>query len=178
MIFRLFLFASILFFSTHIVCFAKDLDPEKGSDLALEVFQMSQSLDALAQQLKSQQALIDENQKLQSAISYLSFRSRSIEMMQYELRFKKERQQAYERNIERTKEEIDKLQGEQLVLQTNARAVTTNDIRDKEERLKRMQDGLEDLNSEIIKTENEIQASKDELLTFEAFVRERLDLIN
>jgi predicted RNase H-like nuclease (RuvC/YqgF family) len=175
--FRLFLLLTILLSSSHGLCFAKELTLEEQSDLALEVFQMSQSLDQLSQQLKAQQSSIDENQKLQAAIAYLSFRSRSIEMMQYELRFKKERREALEKIIVRLKEELDSWGEDEVVLQTNNQQVAASDNRKKEARLKSSQQSVERLNSEIVKLENEIQASKDDLASFETYVQERLNLI-
>ena len=131
-----FLTVALLSFSQGL-CVAKELTLKEQGDLSLEVFQMSQSLDALTQQLKSQQSKVDEYQKLQAAISYLSFRSRSIEMQQYELRFKKERQEAVAGNIERTKAELDNWDRDKKVLQASNPLAGKDETQVLEERLER-----------------------------------------
>lgn len=170
----------MLFFALFqpIECFAAETQESQRDALALEVFQMTQSLDELIQLIKSQQSKNDEYKKLQAAISYLSFRSRNIEMQQYELKYKEERKESIVRSIERTKEEIDKYDDTVSVLQTNGQGATKNDISAKEERLKILKKTLEDLDTDIIKLKNQIQSSRDELSSFEAYVQERLKLID
>ncbi len=170
------LLAALLIF-TQTICFSNELTSEERSDFAIELFQMSQSLDHLTQQLKAQQALDDENQKLQSAISYLSFRSRSIEMMQYDLRFKKERLSVIEKNIERIAEELDDYEDNGTTININNNAEITNGNRKKEDQLKIFRESHETLSSDIMRLENEIQVQKDELSSFEVYVQERLSLI-
>lgn len=172
------IFVALLSLSQPNICLAVAPQKNPSNDLALEVFQMSQSLDELTHFLKNQQSKNDEFQKLQASISYLSFRSRSIEMQEYELRFKKERRDGTERAIERTNMELEELNKDKRALQTNMPAVTPKNTISPESKLKMLQENFEELNTEIIKLENEIQASKDELASFEVYVQERLKLIH
>ena len=175
--FTLLIFAGFLLVQP-LSCFAFETQSSQNDDLALEMFQMTQSLDELIGLLKTQQAKNDDFQKLQSSISYLSFRSRSIEMQQYELRFKKERRDSLERNIVRIKEELDNWDNDKKELQSNNPVAASSNMRSPEVRLKMFQESLDNLDSEIIKLENEIQAAQDELASFETYVQKRLKLIN
>jgi len=150
---------------------------DQRDSLALELFQMTQSVDELIQLLKNRESNNNEFQKLQAAISYLSFRSRNIETLQYELRFKKERKDATEKNIELLKEQLDVLERNNPVFQSDPQSVTTAENKKISNRLAYLQKNFENLDSEIIKLENEIQASKEELSSFESYVQNRLKLI-
>ena len=170
------IFASFILFSQPGICMAIEQQSGQSSDLAAEVLQMTHSLDELIHLLKAQQSKLEDFQKLQAAISYLSFRSRSIEMKQYELRFKKERRDAIESNIARIKDDPDAWDKHDKSFQTNNPA-TAGEPRPSELRLKLFQGRLDDANTEIIALETDIQISLDELASFESYVQKRLKLI-
>lgn len=156
---------------------AVDSEADQRDALALEVFQMTQSLDELIQLLKADQTRTNEFQKLQSAISYLSFRFRSIEFKQYELRFKKERRDAIESNIARIKSDPDAWDRQDKTFQSNNLASSSTETKPSEIRLKLLTERLEQANSEIISLEIEVQGLLAELATFETYVQDRLGLI-
>ena len=170
-----FIISMLISTSLPFTCLAVSQQPEQ-SGLAGDVFLMTKSLDELIQLLKSQQSKADDFQKLQAAISYLSFRSRSIEMKQYELRFKKERRDGLESTITRIEADPDKWDKFDKSFQTKSPVTTSSDSRPSELRIKMLQDRLEDAETEIIALETEIQNAQDELATFESYVQERLML--
>jgi len=173
----LFLFFSCVTLVQPCNALAEASQPENRDTLALEVIQMSKSINDLSSTLKSQQKEIEEFQKLQSVISYLSFRSRSIEMMKYDLRFKKERRDGLEANISRIKEDPEAWNKIDKGFQSNSPVITSDQPSPSELRLKLFQDRLSETNSEIIALETEIQHLTEELATFESYVQERLGLL-
>ncbi len=168
----------VLFLYHPFIAIAVESQPNDQDGLALEIFQMTQSLDVLIQQLKSQQSKISEYQKLQTAISYLSFRSRTIETLKYDLRFKKERREAIEANIERIKDDPDAWDKFEKGFQSKSPNGSSEESRPSELRLKLYKDRLDGINSEIIALETEVQGLMDELTTFESYVQEKLGLIS
>jgi len=157
---------------------ASDYPSNQSRDLALEIFQMSKSLDELNSLLKAQQVKSDEFQRLQAAISYLSYRSRSIEMQEYDLRFKKERKDNIEKSIERLKEEIDENDRNTEIIKSEAKDNSALGYKDPKIILKRFEESFDDLGTEIIRIENEISISKNELASFEDYVQGKLELLN
>jgi hypothetical protein len=149
---------------------------QKVSDLKVEVVLMRQSINELVQLLQQQHQKNAEFQELQIAVTYLSFRSRSIEMKQYELRFKKERRDGIESAIARIEANPERWDKLDKSLQTKSLIMTSSDAKPSEVRIKMLQDRLEDAETEIIALETEIQNAQDELASFESYVQERLML--
>ena len=118
------IFAALILLSQPSICMAIEQQSDQESDLTQDLFEMTQSVNELIQLLKAQQSTVDEFQRLQTAISYLSFRSRSIEMKQYELRFKKERRDRFESTIARIEADPDKFDKS---FQTKNPVTTSND---------------------------------------------------
>ncbi len=177
-LFILVVFLLFLFQPFIAIAIAVESQPNDQDGLALEIFQMTQTLEGLIQQFKSQQSKISEYQKLQTAISYLSFRSRTIEMLKYDLRFKKERRETIESNIERIKDDPDAWDKLVKGFQAKTPNSSSEQSRPSELRLKLYKDKLDGINSEIIALETEIQGLLDELSTFESYVQEKLGLIS
>ena len=172
------LVAFVLFLCHPLIAVAVESQSDHKDALALEVFQMAQSLDELIKQLKSQQSQAGEYQKLQAAISYLSFRSRTIETMQYDLRFKKERRDAIESNIERIKDDPEAWDKLDKRFQPKSSNLSSEEPRPSELRLKLLKTRFDERSSEIIALETEIQGLMNELASFESYVQERLGFIS
>lgn len=171
-----FVIAALLSVSQPLTSVAMGQQGKTSNDLSGDVFLMTQSLDELIQLIKSQQSKIDDFHKLQAAISYLSFRSRSIETKQMELRFKKDRRENIESTIVRIKDDPDKWDEYDKTF-ASSNQVNSSETRPSELRLKLLQDKLESLNTEIITLDTEIQNSQDELASFESYVQKKLELI-
>ncbi len=104
MISRLILVSLLILLSVSAL--AQDVTPAERGDIA----QMTRSLDQLLQLLKEQQSRDDrayELQKLEIAISYLNFRSRSIEAKEKELRGLRESRDRIEDMLLEIKREED-----------------------------------------------------------------------
>ena len=174
-IFILLLFALVL--CQPRIGLAAEVQTAQNSDLALEVFQMTQSLDELIRLLKADQAKRNEYQKLQAAISYLSFRSRSIESKQTELRFKEEQRDGIKSSIEKIESDPEEWEKRFAAFRPNLAPSPPGQPSQAEIRLKMLQERLKELNSDILELETEILTAKSELASFEAFVQSKIGLI-
>jgi predicted RNase H-like nuclease (RuvC/YqgF family) len=151
---------------------------EEADDLKSEVVQMRQSIDELVQTLKSQQQETSEFQDLQIAVTYLSFRSRSIELKEWALSQKKESRERMEDMIARIEADPDKWDQRSKAFQSSSSLQSSSDIRPSEQRINMLQERIESLDTEIVKAELEIQDVKDELATYEAFIQKKLNIEN
>ncbi len=147
------------------------------SDLPLEVFQMTQSLDELISVLKAQQAKQNEYLKLQTAISYLSFRSRSIEEKSTELRYKEEQREAVESNIEKIESDPDAWDSRYAAFRSTRGPMVPGQPKQSEISLQILRERLKDLKGDILALETEILAAKNELASYESFVQRKIGLI-
>ena len=158
-------------------CIATETQLHQNDTLTLEVLRMTKSLDKLIDMLESQQKNNDEYQRLQAAISYLSFRSRNIEMMQYDLRLKKERRDSIEAQIAKIEDDPDTWDKIDKTFQPNQSGITPGGKRPSELRIEFHKSSLRKFNAEISSLEAEIQNSKYELESFESYVQSKLNLI-
>jgi hypothetical protein len=176
---KLFILSAFMLFLSHpFIAVAVESQSDHKDALTLEVIQMTQSLDELIQLIKSQQSQVGEYQKLQTAISYLSFRSRTIETMQYDLRYKKGRRDAIESNIERIKDDPEAWDKYEKRFQPQSSNLSSDEPKPSELRLKLLKTRFDEINSEIIALETEIQGLINDLATFESYVQERLGFIS
>lgn len=172
----------ILLFFTIFLCLpriglAVGEQPGQNEDFVLEVFQMTQSLDELISTLKSEQIKRNEFQKLQAAIAYLSFRSRSIEATSAELRFKEEQRSGIESSIEKIESDPEEWEKRFAVFRPNSSPAGPGQPKQSEIRLQMLQERLKDLNGDILQLETEILTAKNELASFESFVQSKIGLI-
>ena len=159
---------------------AQEITSEPKSDIALEVFQMTQSLEELIQLLKENKANTDsaaELQKLEIAVNYLSFRSRRIESKEQDLRDKKLARDRIQELVARIKENPEQWER----LDNNAQRQNQIQPMSQESaldyRLRQLEERIETLDSEIIALEMEIADLNRELSEFEEFVERQLKLI-
>lgn len=156
-----------------------DEQSDQVKDLESEVLLMKRSFDELFQLLKSQQNKTDELQKLQIAVTYLSFRSRSIELKEYDLRQRKETRARIEDIITKIEEDPDEWdKNDKTFLSNNPGQSSSNEARPSERRIKLLQERIESLDTDILKAELEIQEVKEGLAVYEAYVQKKLNIEN
>jgi len=158
---------------------AQDTAPAEKSDVALEVFQMTQSMDELIELLKEdrQQRKGDVKlQKLEIAVSYLNFRSRRIEAKEKDLKEKRQSRDRMEELV--AKIESDPEQWERFDKNANSNPIPSSfEQKPSEYRLKMLKERVEKLDTEIVSLETEIVDLSRELTEFETFVQKNLELI-
>ena len=176
-----FIVAALISMSQPFTCMAMERQSEQSSDLALEVFQMTQSFGELVHLLKLQKSQGEQEselQKLQIAVTYLSFRSRNIESKRNELQKKTRIRNYTEESIAKIKDDPEQWEKfEKSYLPIN-QGQPPKDFSLSEYRLKMLKDRLDSLDSEIIALEIEVQGMIDELAVYEAYVQKKLNLVN
>ena len=172
------IFVVLIALSQPLFCLAVERLPEKKDDLVFKIFQMTESLNEMIELLKSQQSKTADLQKLQIAVSYLSFRSRSIEMKEYDLNQKKQIRDRIEETITKIKADPEEWEKFEKRFQSEKTGQSSDDPRPAERRIKLLQERIETLDSDIIVAEIEIQGLKDELSKYETYVRKQLVLYN
>jgi hypothetical protein len=154
-------------------------EPDQAIELKTEIILMRQSVNELVQLLKSQQQETSKLQELQIAVTYLSFRSRSIELKEWDLRQKKEARDRIEDMIAKIESDPDAWDKRFKTFQTsNNSQLSSDEPRPSERRIKMLQERIESLDSDILKTELEIQEVKNELEIYEAYVQKKLNIEN
>lgn len=157
------------------------IESELGNDMALEVFQMVQSLDELIQELKERN--IDDGraielQKLEIAVSYLSFRSRRIEMKEKELQEKKRSRNRIEELVAKINADPEQWERFDTERQPSSQIQPINQESPVAYRLRQLEARIETLDNEIVAMELEINELNSELSEFEEYVEEQLKLLN
>jgi hypothetical protein len=156
-----------------------DEQSDQVKNLESEVLLMKRSFDELFQLLKSQQHQTDELQKLQIAVTYLSFRSRSIEVKEYDLRQRKESRARLEKIIAKIEEDPDEWDKRDKTFQSNNLGQSSlNEARPSERRIEMLRERIESLDTDILKAELEIQEVKEGLAVYEAYIQEKLNIEN
>lgn len=159
---------------------AQEATPEQKSDVALEVFQMTQSMDELIQLLKEDKTQGNKAaalQKLEIAVTYLSFRSRRVESKEQVLRDKKlarDRMQELVAKINDNPEQWGRFDSN---AQRQNQVQPTSQESHIDYRLRQLEERIETLDSEIITLDMEIYALNRELSEFESYVQKKLELI-
>ena len=179
--FKILLLCVILMSVTQPICLAKEYTPDETYDLALEVFQMTQSFDEFIHLLKARQSSDEQDaelQKLQIAVTYLSFRSRNIELKRSELLRKTRNRDSLEDAIAKIKEDPDQWEMFEKRAMSNSPTPLPKDFNISEYRLKILQGRYDEVVSQIITLENDIQGMVDELAVYEAYVQKNLNLFN
>jgi hypothetical protein len=152
---------------------------DQVKDLESEVVLIRQSINELGQLLKSQQQKTSELQELQIAVTYLSFRSRSVELKEWDLRQKKEGRDRMEDMIAKIEADPDAWDKRDRAFQINNNGQpSSNEPRPSERRIKMLQERIESLDTDILKAELEIQEVKDDLAVYEAYVQKKLNIEN
>ena len=173
-----FIVAALISMSQPFTCMAMERQSEQSSDLALEVFQMTQSFDELVHLLKSQGEQEAELQKLQIAVTYLSFRSRNIESKRNELQKKTRVRNYTEESIAKIKDDPEQWEKFEKSYLPSNQVQPPKDFSLSEYRLKMLKDRLDSLDSEIIALETEVQGMVDDLAVYETYVQKKLNLVN
>lgn len=156
-----------------------DEQTDQVNDLTSEVVLMRQSINELVQLLESQQQKTTDFQELQIAVTYLSFRSRSIELKEWALNQKKESRERMEDMIAKIEADPDEWDKRSRAFQANnSLQSSSSGIRPSEQRINMLQERIESLDTEILKAELEIQDVKDELATYEAYIQKKLNIQN
>lgn len=154
--------------------------PNQKSDIALEVFQMTQSMEELIQLLKEDKTQGDraaELQKLEIAVTYLSFRSRRIEAKELGLRDKKLARDRMQELVAKIKDDPEQWERFNINAQRQNQGQPTSQESPVDYRLRQLEDRIETLDSEIITLETEVSDLNRELSDFEAYVQKKLELI-
>lgn len=149
---------------------------DQVKDLNSEVLLIRQSINELVQLLKIQQQKTSELQELQIAVTYLSFRSRSIELKEWTVRQKKEGRDRMEDMIAKIEADPDAWDKRARAFQVKNNGISSNEARPSERRIKMLQERIEALDTDIIKAELEIQEVKDDLSVYEAYVQKKLNI--
>ena len=160
--------------------YAQTATPELKSDIALEVFQMTQSMEELIQLLKedkTQSVNAAELQKLEIAVTYLSFRSRRIESKEQELREKKLAKDRMQALVAKIKDNPKQWEHFDRTAQRQNQIQPTSQESPVDYRLRQLEERIETLESEIITLEMEVTDLNRELSDFEAYVQKKLELI-
>ena len=160
--------------------YAQTATPELKSDIALEVFQMTQSMDELIQLLKedkTQSNKAAELQKLEIAVTYLSFRSRRIESKEQDLREKKLAKDRMQELVTKIKDNPEQWERFDRTAQRQSQIQPTSQESPVDYRLRQLEERIETLDSEIITLEMEVTDLNRELSNFEAYVQKKLELI-
>jgi hypothetical protein len=160
--------------------YAQTIAPEQKSDIALEVFQMTQSMDELMQLLKEGKTQSDsaaELQKLEIAVTYLSFRSRRIESKEQDLRDKKLARDRMQELVTKIKDNPEQWERFDRTAQRQSQIQPTSQENPVDYRLRQLEERIETLDSEIITLEMEVTDLNRELSNFEAYVQKKLELI-
>jgi len=171
---------TIVFLLFAITLSAQEATPEQKSDVALEVFQMTQSMDELIQLLKEDKTQGNKAaalQKLEIAVTYLSFRSRRVESKEQVLRDKKlarDRMQELVAKINDNPEQWGRFDSN---AQRQNQVQPTSQESHIDYRLRQLEERIETLDSEIITLDMEIYALNRELSEFESYVQKKLELI-
>jgi hypothetical protein len=160
--------------------YAQTATPELKSDIALEVFQMTQSMDELIQLLKedkTQSNKAAELQKLEIAVTYLSFRSRRIESKEQDLRDKKLARDRMQELATKIKDNPEQWERFNRNAQRQSQIQPTSQESPVDYRLRQLEERIETLDSEIITLEMEVTDLNRELSDFEAYVQKKLEFI-
>jgi hypothetical protein len=160
--------------------YAQTIAPEQKSDIALEVFQMTQSMDELMQLLKEGKTQSDsaaELQKLEIAVTYLSFRSRRIESKEQDLRDRKLARDRMQELVTKIKDNPEQWERFDRTAQRQSQIQPTSQESPVDYRLRQLEERIETLDSEIITLEMEVTDLNRELSDFEAYVQKKLELI-
>jgi hypothetical protein len=160
--------------------YAQTATPELKSDIALEVLQMTQSMDELIQLLKedkTQSNKAAELQKLEIAVTYLSFRSRRIESKEQDLREKKLAKDRMQELVTKIKDNPEQWERFDRTAQRQSQIQPTSQENPVDYRLRQLEERIETLDSEIITLEMEVTDLYRELSNFEAYVQKKLELI-
>lgn len=174
---RLAIFA-VLIFSLPPVAATANEATEQAEIIALEIRNLSTSVDSLAQllfeqgQLKQQDAVL---RKLDIAVAYLNFRSRRIEMLERD----KQNSQAMKNRLEDIIQQVE-TRAEQLEdnHQDDADAREANETARQEtlEQLKMMKQRLARIDDSLFDFDNQIIELRNQLDDVEGFVERHLEL--
>ena len=175
--------SKIIFIVVFIVLFIPGIsqadEQAQVNDLKAEVILMRQSINELVQLLNSQQQKTSEFQELQIAVTYLSFRSRNIELKEWALRQKKESRDRMEDMIAKIEADPDEWDKRARAFQSNnSGQSSSNEARPSERRIEMLRERIESLDTDILKVELEIQEVKDELATYETYIQKKLNIEN
>jgi hypothetical protein len=156
---------------------SQDMNFEEKNDVALEVFQLTQSLDELIHLLKDQNSLnyqSAELQKLEIAVNYLTFRSRRIEAKEQDLMERRFSRKRDEETIARIKEKMRQRENLGKPLQEPDSKHESPEESSPDELLRILKQNIEQFDSEIILLENEIVAMASNFAEIEAYVENNL----
>lgn len=172
------LLISLLFLGIPLSAQEVNFDPK--SDIALEVFQMTESLEELIQLLKEGKAndeIAAELQKLEIAVNYLSFRSRRIESKEQDLRDKKLARDRIKELVAKIKDNPEQWERFDNNTQRQSQTQQMSQESPLNYRLRQLVARAEALDSEIITLEMDIADLNGDINEFEEFVERKLKMI-
>ncbi|MDT8284906.1 MAG: hypothetical protein RQ767_05220 [Thermovirgaceae bacterium] len=168
---------SCILFLMPLCALSQDMNFEEKNDVALEVFQLTQSLEELILLLKDQNSRDDqyaELQKLEIAVNYLTFRSRRIEAKEQNLMERRFSRKRDEETISRIKKKVKQKEKLNETLQEPDFKHEISEENSPHELLRILRQNIEQFDSEIIILENEIMAMTANLAEIEAYVENNL----
>lgn len=151
---------------------------EGDRDLAREMKKLTAAVERLAdleeenRQLEEQEVLA---RKLDTAIAYLNFRSRRIELLEQdlqEMRVSRNQMDTILMRFEEKKELLD-AEARSGTIGSNAEAVKAR--QEHELRIKLFQERMAQLDEEMVRLENKILELQDEISSVESFVQRNLE---
>ena len=174
---RLTIFAILIFCLFPLTATAQDA-AEQAELIALEIRNLSTSLDSLAQllfeqgQQKEQDAVL---RKLDIAVAYLNFRSRRIEMLERDKQNSQTMKNRLEDIIQQVETRAEKLEDND---QNDPDTKEANDTARKEtlEQLKMMKQRLARVDETLFDFDNQIIELRNQLDDVEGFVERHLEL--
>ncbi len=153
-------------------------DPAAGADLSVEVGRLAAAIDRLASLYEQdrQQAEQDAlSRKLDTAIAYLNFRSRRIELLEQDL-------QQLRTGRDRLASAFMQMEERRNLIEAQARTTITGSSREREKerdefqlKMKMMQERVDRSEQEIVILENKIQELQTEISSVESFVQRNLE---
>ncbi len=151
-----------------------------GSELiALEIRNLSTSVDQLTQQLQEQAQKKEREdvvlRKLDIAVAYLNFRSRRIEMLERDLQNTRSTQNRMEDLVRQWNQRLENID-DQISKATGNTAEAQNAKSGAEHQLKMMQQRQSRIDNEIIEFENRILSLQTQIDSVESFVEKHLEL--
>ncbi len=152
--------------------------PAADRNLAAEIEKLTIAVERLADQQEAERQLAEQHvlsRKLDTAIAYLNFRSRRIEMLEQDLQ---------EMRVSRNQMDTILMQMDEKgrLLEADARSGTIGSSpeavkarREHELRIKLFQERMEQMDQEMVLLENKIQGLQGEISSVESFVQRHLE---
>ncbi|SHJ21797.1 hypothetical protein SAMN02745165_01842 [Malonomonas rubra DSM 5091] len=162
-----------------LICFCFSLTAfanEEAEIIALEIRNLSTSVDRLTQLLYEQGQQKEQNEilrKLDIAVAYLNFRSRRIEMLERDRQNNQTSKNRLEDILQQLESRLEQLEDENIGEQDEDNLAAQNDTREQinmfKQRLARIDESLFDFDNQIVELRNQLD-------DVESFVERNLEL--